>query len=107
MIKITRAAFVGLFLLALSPAAFADAVKVGIDNFSFSPAEITVPVGTKVEWTTHDDIPHTVTDAHDAKANHSPALDTGDSYSRTFDKPGRYEYFCALHPHMRGTVVVK
>lgn len=104
---ITRAAFVGLFLLALSPAVFAEDAKVSIDNFTFTPAEITVQAGTNVEWTNNDDIPHTVTDANDPKTNRSPALDTGDTYARQFDKPGRYEYFCALHPHMRGTLIVK
>jgi amicyanin len=93
---------------ALRPdAARAADATVTIDNFSFTPAEITVPAGTKVTWTNRDDIPHTVTDAAHPKETKSPALDTGDSYSRTFTAPGTYHYFCSLHPHMQGTVVVK
>jgi amicyanin len=84
----------------------ADA-QVTIDNFSFTPAEISVAPGTKVTWTNRDDIPHTVTDADHPKDTKSPALDTGDTYSRTFSAPGTYHYFCSLHPHMQGTVVVK
>jgi plastocyanin len=58
-----------------------------------------------VTWTNRDDIPHTV--ASTTKAFKSPALDTDDSYSFTFTTAGSYEYFCSLHPHMTGTVVVE
>ena len=84
----------------------AQDAAVNIDNFSF-PAEITVAPGTKVTWTNRDDIPHTVTDAGDPRAFKSPPLDTGDAYSRVFAAAGSYHYFCSLHPHMQGTVVVK
>ena len=56
-------------------------------------------------WTNRDDIPHTVASA--TKAFKSPALDTDDSYSFTFTTAGSYEYFCSLHPHMTGTIVVQ
>ena len=78
---------------------------VKIDNFSFSPAVITVKAGTTVRWTNRDDIPHTVT--ADDKSFKSKALDTDDSYSFTFTTPGTYKYFCYIHPHMTGTVVVE
>ena len=81
--------------------------QVMIDNFSFSPAEITVARGTRVTWTNRDDIPHTVTSRDEPHAMKSPALDTDDSYAVTLDTPGAYHYFCALHPHMQGTVVVR
>ena len=87
--------------LALGPAASA----VNIDNFSFSPPTITVAAGTTVKWTNDDDIPHTVR-AVDGSF-HSRAMDTGDSFSFTFAKPGVYSYFCSLHPKMVGKVVVK
>ena len=107
MIRIRYAALLGGALLLTAPRAFATTTKVTIDNFSFTPAEIDVPVGARVTWTNNDDIPHTVTDAADPRANKSPPLDTGESYSRSFDKPGTYRYFCSLHPHMQGTVVVR
>ena len=80
---------------------------VNIDNFAFGPAAITVAAGTKVTWTNRDDEPHTVTSADDPKLFRSAALDTGDSFSFTFDKPGTYKYFCSIHPQMTGTVVVQ
>ncbi len=79
--------------------------KVNIDNFTFAPATLTVGVGTTVTWTNRDDIPHTVT-AND-KSFKSKVLDTDGAFSFTFAKPGSYGYFCSLHPHMVGTVVVK
>ncbi len=88
-------------------AAPAEDAKVNIDNFSFSPAQITVAAGTKVVWANRDDIPHTVTDAGEPRAFKSAALDTGDPFSFVFSAPGTYHYFCSLHPHMQGTVVVK
>jgi amicyanin len=99
-----------IVLLGLAlPPEFAEAAdaQATIDNFTFSPPVLTVPVGTKVTWTNRDDIPHTVTGADHPKDIKSPALDTGDSYSRTFTTVGTYHYFCSLHPHMQGTVVVK
>jgi plastocyanin len=84
-----------------------DANAVTIDNFAFGPAAITVAAGTKVTWTNRDDEPHTVASADDPKVFKSGPLDTGDSFSFTFDRPGTYRYFCSIHPHMTGTVVVK
>ena len=80
---------------------------VNIDNFAFGPATITVAAGTKVTWTNRDDEPHTVTSADDPKLFRSAALDTNDSFSFTFDKPGTYRYFCSIHPQMTAMVVVK
>src|SRR5271165_5847580 len=76
----------------------ASEVAVKIDNFSFSPAVITVPVGTTVRWTNHDDIPHTV--VSDDKAFKSKVLDTDEQFTYTFTKPGTYSYFCSVHPKM-------
>src|SRR5512146_2128267 len=73
----------------------AAATEVRIDNFSFSPQTVTVPVGTTVHWTNRDDIPHTV--AGEDKSFRSKALDTDDGFTYTFSKPGTYNYFCSLH----------
>jgi amicyanin len=82
----------------------AEDMKVTIDNFTFSPAELSVKVGTTVTWTNHDDIPHTVVSAGKFR---SKALDTDNTYSFTFTEAGEYKYFCSLHPHMTGTVKVE
>jgi plastocyanin len=78
---------------------------VVIRNFSFQPATLTVAAGSKVTWTNRDEEPHLVVSAG-AQFPASPALDTDDSYETTFAKPGTYTYFCAIHPHMVGTIVV-
>jgi plastocyanin len=83
----------------------AEDVEVKIDNFTYNPQQITVKPGTTVVWTNHDDIPHTVTSK--TGAFKSKALDTDDKFSFTFTTPGRYDYFCALHPHMTGSIVVE
>jgi plastocyanin len=80
-------------------------VEVKIDNFSFGPGTVTVPVGTTVVWTNRDDIPHTV--VSDDKVFKSRVLDTDEKFSFTFTKPGSYPYFCSLHPKMTGKVVVQ
>ncbi len=85
-------------------AAHADTVSVGIKNFMFTPMTVTIPAGTTVTWINLDDIPHTVVEK--TKAWRSPALDTNDKYSHTFDMPGTYEYFCGLHPQMVAKVIV-
>jgi plastocyanin len=86
-------------------AAAAGPVEIKIDNYSFTPADITVAAGTTVTWVNHDDVPHTVRN-NDGTLK-SKALDTDDKFSMTFDKPGTYEYFCSIHPKMTAKVVVK
>lgn len=80
---------------------------IGIDNFTFKPAMLTVAVGTAVTWTNHDDIPHTIVVADPGQALKSPVLDTDNAFTFTFVKAGIYKYFCSLHPHMQGTVSVE
>ena len=82
-----------------------DANEITIDNFTFTPKELTVPVGTTVKWLNHDDIPHTIVEKK--TTFRSKALDTDDSYSFTFTSAGTFDYFCGLHPHMVGQVIVK
>jgi plastocyanin len=96
-------AALALLLLTAAPAWAEEMVT--IDNFTFAPAEVTVARGTEVRWVNQDDIPHVVAAADGAFT--SPPLDTGDGFARTFAEPGRYEYFCAIHPHMKGTIVVR
>src|SRR5258705_102861 len=79
--------------------------NVMIDNFTFNPQRVTVRAGTTITWYNEDDIPHTV--ASSAKLFKSKTLDTEDKFSFTFATPGVYEYFCSLHPHMTGTIVVE
>jgi amicyanin len=93
-----------ILLVAVSAGRAAD-TEVKIDNFTYNPQQITVKAGTTVTWINHDDIPHTVTSK--TGIFKSKALDTDDKFSFTFATPGSYPYFCALHPHMTGTIVVE
>jgi amicyanin len=87
-----------------SPALAADAA-IKIDNFVFTPDTLEIAAGTTVTWTNEDDIPHAVGGKDLSWKSH--AMDTGDTFSHTFAAPGTYDYFCTLHPHMQGKIVVK
>ena len=84
-----------------------ETTEVKIDNFSFGPGTLTVPVGTSVTWTNRDDIPHTVVSTDDAKTFKSKVLDTDEKFSFTFSKAGTYPYFCSIHPKMTGKVIAQ
>ena len=86
-------------------AAPAPAASVEIANFTFKSQALTVKSGTTVTWTNADDIPHTVVSKNGVFK--SKVLDSGDKFSFTFAKPGQFGYFCSLHPHMTGTIIVK
>ena len=83
----------------------AAATEVKIDNFSFGPQTVSVPVGAKVTWTNRDDIPHTVVSTEGVFK--SKVQDTNEQFSFTFDKAGTYPYYCSIHPKMTGKVVVR
>jgi len=107
-IRVATALAVAVFAVATAlPAASAHVAEteVKIDNFAFAPQRVVVKAGTTVIWINDDDIPHTV--ASSAKLFKSNALDTKDKFSFTFTTAGAYEYFCSLHPHMTGTIVVE
>jgi plastocyanin len=100
-----------LALLAGSPSVTANdqpsAVPAGvkIDNFSFGPQTLTVPVGATVVWTNSDDIPHTAVSTEGLFK--SKVMDTDEKFSYTFAKTGTYPYYCTIHPKMTGKVVVQ
>jgi len=75
---------------------------VSSSNDGFSPRVITVKAGSTVTWTNQDSLPHTV----EFDNEESDQLNSGDTYSKTFDAAGTYEYICGIHPNMTGTVVV-
>ena len=103
----TRRFLTAMLVTALALAGAADAAtpRVQIKEFKFVPAVLTVPVGATVTWTNADEEAHTVT-ATD-RAYTSTGLEPKQTYSHRFTQPGTYTYFCALHPHMTATVVVK
>ena len=80
-------------------------VKVDIVDFAFFPAEITIAPGEGVTWINDDGAPHAI--AYDDGAKGTDLLLPGASFSRRFDRPGTYDYHCAVHPYMMGRVVVR
>jgi plastocyanin len=82
-----------------------DGAKVSIANFAFTPAEITIAPGDSVTWTNNDGAPHGL-EYHDG-AKGTDLLLPGASFSRRFDRPGTYDYNCAVHPYMTGRVIVR
>jgi plastocyanin len=105
---LTRATLVAVTLSASligDRAPAATRPTVAIEHFTYAPSSLAVPVGTTVTWVNHDEEPHTVTSATGAFA--SSGLVNEDSFAQTFTRPGTYQYFCALHPHMRATVIVR
>lgn len=96
---------IGHAVLSARAASDAQSQQIKIDNFSFTPQQLTIAQGTTVVWANNDDVPHTVVGTH--QEFRSKALDTGDQFLFTFTKPGIYEYFCSVHPMMTGKIVVK
>lgn len=96
--------FLALSVVAAAMLAATAPAHIAIDNYAFRASSLTVPVGTTVVWKNGDDDPHTVT-ADDGSFD-SKGLGNGDTYKHAFSKPGRYAYHCALHPFMRGVVIV-
>jgi plastocyanin len=100
----------GLVMVVMAGLTAADvsagsSAVVSIEDFKFTPPVLTVQAGTRVTWTNHDEEPHTITSAKGVFG--SSGLSHDERFSQAFLRPGRYEYFCALHPHMKATVIVR
>jgi plastocyanin len=81
------------------------AIAAGIEAFAFEPERIEAAVGQAVTWTNHDPAEHTVT--QEGGGLYSGTMAADGTFTHTFDRPGEYRYFCALHPGMTGVVVVR
>jgi PGF-CTERM protein len=101
---------VGIILLlsmlmsVLATCAQAEEMMVDIEGFAFQPATLTVLPGTTVTWTNQDNAPHTVTST-DGKFD-SGSLSKGQEFNFNFTQPGVYDYYCKIHPSMRGRIEV-
>jgi plastocyanin len=106
---VTATAAILLLLMAPSSSRSQEApvksAEVKIDNFTFGPQSLEVPLNTSITWINRDDIPHTV--VSEDGIFKSKALDTDDKFSFTFSKAGTYQYFCSLHPKMVGKITVR
>jgi plastocyanin len=76
-----------------------------VKDFMFAPNSLTIKAGSSVTWVNKDDEPHTV--VSDSGTFRSAALDTDETFSFKFDKPGTYHFTCSIHPRMVGTITVE
>ena len=83
----------------------AKVVKSGMKNVNYLQQRLQIIVGTTVEWTNNDPMPHTVT-AVNGSFN-SGLINPGKKYRHTFTKAGTFSFFCQPHPFMKGTIVVR
>ena len=107
MRRLLLAMVTALALTLAAPAASAPTatVTVQIKRSGFSPAKVTIADGDAVTWKNVDTITHQV--VADGGAFASPILAPGKTYTFTFRRAGTYHYHDALHPTLKGTVVVK
>ncbi len=90
---------------APTPSPTPTITEVEISGFAFVPATITIPVGTTVTWFNKDSVAHTVSSREGVFD--SGNLSGGATFSYTFDQNGSFEYYCKIHPSMRGKVIVE
>jgi len=88
-----------------SSAAPPNPTQIVIKDFMFKPNSLTVKAGSTVTWANMDGEPHSV--VSDTGLFRSSAVDTNETFSFKFDKPGTYHFTCAIHPRMVGTVFVE
>jgi plastocyanin len=100
MLEVTRNA-----PLAKRATPVAGGSTVDITGFEYQPAVMTVRKGQTITWINDDAAPHTVTQQGGGFA--SSTLNSNSRFGMTFRRPGTYHYFCAVHPGMKGTVIVK
>jgi plastocyanin len=105
MVRITKSILAG-FALAASLAGAGEVVEVSIEKMQFVPQLVKIKPGATVKWVNHE-----------KRSNHSILFEKeglpeserffpGESWQRTFDKPGVYPYVCGPHPEMTGVVEV-
>lgn len=90
---------------SLSNAEPPDSTQIVIKDFMFAPNSLTVKAGSTVTWANKDDEPHSV--VSDTGLFRSGAVNTNETFSFKFDKPGMYHFTCAIHPRMVGTIIVQ
>jgi plastocyanin len=104
--RVMAVVFASLALgMQAATASDAAAPQIHIQNFRFDPPTLEVAAGATVTWVNQDEEVHTVTSSRGLFT--SPGLDGDQRFSYRFEGPGTYEYHCALHPQMKGTVVVR
>ena len=86
-------------------ASASGARTVTISDYTYGPAQLTVPAGTTIAFSNKDSTPHTAT-SKQSGVFETGSIDTGKTAKVTLEKPGTYAYYCAFHPFMKGSITV-
>jgi YVTN family beta-propeller protein len=81
------------------------AAVMSIANFAFAPAEVVIEQGQAVTWRNDDGAPHGLTFGDGFKG--ADLLLPGATFTRTFDRAGRFDVACSVHPYMTAKVIVQ
>jgi len=98
--------------IATHDAVSTDKVSIVKDSWnpeiteSYAPIAVKVEPGTTVTWTNDDIVVHTVTEQESGLFD-SGFIQAGADWDYVFDESGEYNYYCTLHPWMKGAVVVR
>ena len=80
--------------------------QINIENLAFSPSSLNVKVGELVIWKNLDSASHKIISNGEPKFE-SPQLANGEEFSYIFPIAGTYDYYCSIHPSMKGVIIVK
>ena len=78
-----------------------------IKDFAYMPQELNIDAGTIVTWKHDDKVVHDVVATNPPGSFANENMQRGDKFTFTFSEPGEYEYYCSIHPSMRGKIIVK
>ena len=79
--------------------------NIVISGFAFNPSSLEISPGITVIWTNNDGTTHTITS--DTGSFNSGSIAPGQSWNKTFDAAGEYDYHCAIHSSMKGKIIVR
>lgn len=88
-----------------APSTSSNIAEIKIAGFTFTPATLTIKVGTEVRWTNYDTSSHKVTSDSGNELD-SPSIGQGESWSHVFAHAGTFLYHCGIHPSMTASITV-
>lgn len=102
-----RFSIITAFTLLAATAAPAAEYTVNQQNKNFSATSLAVKVGDKVSFVNSDPFFHNVFSLSDSKTFDLGSYPKGQSRVVTFDRPGKVDVECAIHPTMKMTIEVR
>jgi plastocyanin len=107
MMRPNRRAVIGGAAACVALPALAGGVvhSIAIKRFKFDPSHVVVQVGDTIEWTNDDLAPHTA--SADEFGWDTGEIAKGSSVKIIITTGMETSYFCAFHPHMKGTIEIQ